>query len=79
MKVIALIADVNCQTAPLNDEAGLLIEYSCGDRCLNTTMFVTVDLARTEDQIREDVRVAVAADSNSKCETQITSADVRVF
>lgn len=79
MKIIALINNASCPSCNGPDEALCLIDYSVGDRSLSTSVFVQVDLTQTEDQIRDAIRTAVAADSNSKCVTQVTAADVRVF
>jgi hypothetical protein len=40
---------------------------------------VTLDLTRSEDELREDIRVAVAKDVNARLGVAITSADVRLL
>ena len=74
MNVIARITGVGNRAA---GSGYVYVEYAC--ESMSTSLVVTVDLTMTEAVIRDDVRAAVVADSNSKCEMQVTVADVRLL
>jgi hypothetical protein len=79
MKIVAIVVNANCQGESVDDNAAMLIEYSCGDRLFSSSVTTVVDLTRTESEIREDIRTTVSDAVNVSRGLSTTSADVRLF
>lgn len=79
MKIVAVVMTGNCQGQTTDDQAELMVEYSCGDLVFSSSLAVSADLNRTEAELRDDVRAAVSADVNTKRGLSTTAADVRLF
>lgn len=78
MNVAAWIQDRNHhRDLPLN-VIQMSIRYICGDGCIWGSMVLDVDIAQTEDTIKQEIRDAVTTDINSQRSHNITPADVKI-
>lgn len=79
MNTIAKIQWIGCQGQASDDQSLCNVEYSCGDRQLDSSVELVLDITQTEDQLKEAVRTAVSNDVNTKRGLSTTSADVRLL
>ena len=76
MLVLAYIVDALFDQA---GKAGFVVVFGTSDARFNSNANFYVDLAGTEDEIKDALRVKVAAAVNAALGLSLTSEDVRLF